>query len=231
MCIRDSFKYWADGRSRGSQYKHFGGTSSSTPLVAGICALMLSANPDLTAKEVKQILADTADQIGMPFNYINGHSLKHGYGRVNADKAVAEAIRRKGGSIATGGSTGSTTSTTGGTTTRPTQPSTRPTTPSPRPTASAGQGLFKFEVERQTAKGYGVQIGVFADYANVLIAAEALQREFNRPTVVNINELNGRTVYKVIIGPYFSRGGATTILNRIKAAGSDGFVINLEQYA
>ena len=227
MCIRDSFKYWADGRSRGSQYKHFGGTSSSTPLVAGICALMLSANPDLTAKEVKQILSDTADQIGMPFNYINGHSLKHGYGRVNADKAVAEAIRRKGGSIATGGSTGSTTSTTGGTTTRP---STRPTTPSPRPTASAGQGLFKFEVERQTAKGYGVQIGVFADYANVLIAAEALQREFNRPTVVNINELNGRTVYKVIIGPYFSRGSADSVRRQMERTGQQGFVVNLDQF-
>ncbi len=227
------FKYWADGRSRGSQYKHFGGTSSATPLVAGICALMLSANPDLTAKEVKQILSETADQIGMPFEYVNGHSLKYGYGRVNADKAVREAIRRKGGNIATGGSTngtttGGNTSSTGGSTT--TRPSTTPTTPSTKPATSAGQGLFKFEVERQAAKGYGVQIGVYAEYANVLIAAEALQREFNRPTIVNINELNGKTVYKVIVGPYFSRGSADSVRRQMERAGERGFVVNLDRF-
>ena len=197
------FRYWADGKSRGSGYKHFGGTSSSTPLVAGICALMLSANPELTAKEVKEILTKTADKIGNPSDYVQGHSLKYGYGKVNADKAVAEAIRRKDSDAK----------------------------PVVEDKISKGEGLFKFSVERQAAKGYGVQIGVFAQYGNVLIAAEQLQREFNQPIVVNINELNGRTVYKVIIGPYFSRAGANTILNRIKAAGSDGFVINLEQYA
>ncbi|NRB62542.1 MAG: S8 family serine peptidase, partial [Saprospiraceae bacterium] len=46
------FRFWVDGVSRGQNYKHFGGTSSSTPLVAGICALILSANPNLTAREV-----------------------------------------------------------------------------------------------------------------------------------------------------------------------------------
>ena len=197
------FRYWADGKSRGNGYKHFGGTSSSTPLVAGICALMLSANPDLTAKEVKEILTKTADKIGNPSEYVQGHSLKYGYGKVNADKAVAEAIRRKDGD----------------------------TKPVVEDKVSKGEGLFKFSVERQTAKGYGVQIGVFAQYGNVLVAAERLQREFNQPIVVNINELNGKTVYKVIIGPYFSRSGANTILNKVKAKGSSGFVVNLEQYS
>lgn len=40
----------------------FGGTSSATPLVAGIAALVFSANPDLTADGVRQILLDTASQ-------------------------------------------------------------------------------------------------------------------------------------------------------------------------
>ncbi len=35
-----NFKYWRDGRDRGRHYKHFGGTSSASPLVAGICALI-----------------------------------------------------------------------------------------------------------------------------------------------------------------------------------------------
>jgi len=41
----------------------FGGTSSATPLVAGVAALMLSVNPDLTWVEVRQILKDTAVKI------------------------------------------------------------------------------------------------------------------------------------------------------------------------
>jgi subtilisin family serine protease len=40
----------------------FGGTSSATPLVAGIAALVISANPDLTADEVCSILKSTASK-------------------------------------------------------------------------------------------------------------------------------------------------------------------------
>lgn len=40
----------------------FGGTSSATPLVAGIAALTISANPDLTAPEVISILKQTASK-------------------------------------------------------------------------------------------------------------------------------------------------------------------------
>jgi subtilisin family serine protease len=87
--------YYGDGIDRGVHYKHFGGTSSATPLVAGICALILSANPNLTAKEVKQILIETADKVGDPSEYINGHSLKFGYGKVNAAKAVQAALDRR----------------------------------------------------------------------------------------------------------------------------------------
>ena len=47
----------ASGYSWSSDYTDdFGGTSSSTPLVAGIVALMLSVNPNLTVAEVKDIL-------------------------------------------------------------------------------------------------------------------------------------------------------------------------------
>jgi subtilisin family serine protease len=87
------FRFWRDGKARGQNYKHFGGTSSAAPLVAGICALMLSENPDLTAAQVKDILQRTADKVGSPSEYdSNGHSRKYGYGRVNALRAVAEAI-------------------------------------------------------------------------------------------------------------------------------------------
>ncbi len=67
----------------------FGGTSSAAPLTAGICALMLSANPGLTVSQVKDILKKTADKIGPASDYdSSGHSDERGFGRVNALKAV-----------------------------------------------------------------------------------------------------------------------------------------------
>ncbi|CAH0999819.1 hypothetical protein LEM8419_01113 [Neolewinella maritima] len=90
-------KYYVDGRDRGPHHKHFGGTSSATPLVAGICALMLSANSELTAAEVKAVLERTADKIGSPASYdASGYSEQFGYGRVNAERAVVEALRLRG---------------------------------------------------------------------------------------------------------------------------------------
>ncbi|GAB4368355.1 MAG: hypothetical protein Kow00121_07360 [Elainellaceae cyanobacterium] len=81
------------------------GTSASAAIVAGVAALMLSANPDLTAKQVKQILQDTADRIldqepdpelelkGGSYNS-QGHSLWFGYGKVNAGRAVKVAYQQ-----------------------------------------------------------------------------------------------------------------------------------------
>lgn len=82
---------------------HFGGTSSATPLAAGVAALVISANFNLTASEVKQILQETADKIvdndpdpvlgHTKGNYDdNNHSEWFGYGRVNASKAVQHAL-------------------------------------------------------------------------------------------------------------------------------------------
>lgn len=87
---------------------YFGGTSAAAPMVAGVVALMLTANPDLTAAEVKQILRDTADiidrnttdemakWISIPNPIPNQrpilYSKKMGFGRVNAEKAVQKAI-------------------------------------------------------------------------------------------------------------------------------------------
>ncbi|MBD2663849.1 S8 family serine peptidase [Richelia sinica] len=89
----------AAGYHPGNFTNNFGGTSSATPIVAGVAALVLSANPNLTAKQVKRILEETADKIvdydpdpqlgmrGGTYNQ-NGHSIWFGYGKVNAAKAV-----------------------------------------------------------------------------------------------------------------------------------------------
>lgn len=84
----------------------FGGTSSACPLVAGVAALVISANPMLTAREVRQILEQSADKIVdrspdpqfgfQKGSYENGgRSDWFGFGKVNAAKAVQLAVQKR----------------------------------------------------------------------------------------------------------------------------------------
>jgi len=82
----------AAGGTDGLFTNDFGGTSSATPLVAGLCALILSLKPDMTPDDVRGILVASAKKIGPASAYkANGHSNKFGYGRIDAAKAVALA--------------------------------------------------------------------------------------------------------------------------------------------
>ncbi len=97
---------YGQGFKANSRYTgDFGGTSSATPLVAGVAALVISANKELTAARVKEILQSTADKIvdedadiilgNNRGTYAGGHSEWFGHGKVNAARAVAEAARQK----------------------------------------------------------------------------------------------------------------------------------------
>jgi subtilisin family serine protease len=91
----------AAGERRTRDFKdytgEFGGTSSACPGAAGVCALVLAANPELTWVDVKDILRLTADKIDTAKGKYNadGHSEWYGYGRVNAAKAVEVAKKMK----------------------------------------------------------------------------------------------------------------------------------------
>lgn len=69
---------------------NFNGTSSSTPIVAGIAGLVLSANPNLREEQVRRLLKQTADKVGQVV-YTNGRNDQMGDGRVNALRAVQTA--------------------------------------------------------------------------------------------------------------------------------------------
>jgi len=73
-----------------ANYTHdFSGTSSSTPKVAGIAALMLSIDPTLIPSEIKRILGATADDIDAA-----GEDDKTGAGRANALEAVSYVLNK-----------------------------------------------------------------------------------------------------------------------------------------
>jgi Ca2+-binding RTX toxin-like protein/subtilisin-like proprotein convertase family protein len=89
------------GLAGGSNYTSFTGTSAAAPVVSGIVALMLEANPNLGYRDVQQILAYSAVHPGVQNWKANGASNwnlggllfndNSGFGIVNAASAVALA--------------------------------------------------------------------------------------------------------------------------------------------
>ena len=77
---------------------NFSGTSAAAPMVSGVVALMLQANPILTWRDVQHILVKTAIQVdsdnedwqingaGLPVSYM------YGFGRVDAAAAIHAAM-------------------------------------------------------------------------------------------------------------------------------------------
>jgi subtilisin family serine protease len=65
----------------------FNGTSAAAPHVTGIVSLLLSVNPDLTGRQVKTILSETAFDLGQ-----RGYDRFNGHGLVNADAAIRTAL-------------------------------------------------------------------------------------------------------------------------------------------
>jgi len=71
----------------GGNYAYMSGTSMAGPHVAGIVALMRQANPNIDVTDVKQILMDTAIDVGAP-----GEDNASGHGMVDAYAAVIAAM-------------------------------------------------------------------------------------------------------------------------------------------
>ncbi|MFN3197455.1 MAG: S8 family serine peptidase [Bradymonadia bacterium] len=98
-----------DGYAGGDYTSSFGGTSAASPVVSGVAGLVLSANPDLTAQQVRWVLESTAAKITAdknPWERLVGQDLAEffaydeqgfsrgfGYGRVDAAGAVLLAAQ------------------------------------------------------------------------------------------------------------------------------------------
>lgn len=76
----------------GGGYQSMDGTSMACPHVSGTAGLLYALNPDYTVAQVKQLLKDTAQDLGAP-----GHDNNFGVGRINA--FAASQIALNGGKI------------------------------------------------------------------------------------------------------------------------------------
>lgn len=70
----------------GQHYFAISGTSMATPMVAGMAAVLLSANPTLSHQEIKEIITRSAD------NYLPDEPNIQGAGVLNAERALELAL-------------------------------------------------------------------------------------------------------------------------------------------
>lgn len=78
------------------RFSALSGTSMSSPAVTGVVALMLQANPNLSVEQIHDIIRITArndDKTG-PLLANDSADVRWGWGKIDALKAVNEAVRR-----------------------------------------------------------------------------------------------------------------------------------------
>jgi len=78
--------------SRIYPFARLSGTSMSSPATAGVVALILDANPFLTAQQVKDIIILTAREDTYTGNIPDSGSTQWGHGKLNAYKAIVMAL-------------------------------------------------------------------------------------------------------------------------------------------
>ena len=71
----------------GGGYGVLSGTSMASPHVNGVAALMRQANPDIAVDDLKQIIYNTAFDLGIP-----GDDNQYGWGMIDAFEAVQQAM-------------------------------------------------------------------------------------------------------------------------------------------
>ncbi|MEM7106222.1 MAG: thioredoxin domain-containing protein [Bacteroidota bacterium] len=92
------------------------------------------------------------------------------------------------------------------------------------------QGLYEFYVQRRASEGFGVQVGVYAQYGNVLREAANLESKFHKPILVNINTLDDQVVYRIIVGAFEFKAEAVSYGKEMESKGYTGIVRDLSQY-
>jgi len=95
----DDTGYKGSGDQEGlvnSNYAFTNGTSFACPIVAGAVALMYSIKPNLTPKQVREILIRTTDKVGIGANYDNDGfdtTKRRAYGKININRAIDATSR------------------------------------------------------------------------------------------------------------------------------------------
>jgi rare lipoprotein A len=83
---------------------------------------------------------------------------------------------------------------------------------------------FQMKVKRKSPTGYGVQIGSFKGFDNMLKLSENIEKSYRATLYVEVKELNDNKVYALILGDYRNRKKADKLKVKISDRFPDAFV-------
>ncbi len=70
---------------------------------------------------------------------------------------------------------------------------------------------FSVEVQKQTKKGFYVQLGSFREQTNIFLLLAEAQEQFGKKTCVQVVAVNNDRLFKLLIGPFTSRSDAEKV--------------------
>jgi len=86
------------------------------------------------------------------------------------------------------------------------------------------EAYFQMKVKRGEPSGYGVQVGSFRGFDNMLKLSENIEKSYRAELYVEVKELNESRVYALILGEYRNRKKADKLKAKISDRFPDAFV-------
>lgn len=101
---------------------------------------------------------------------------------------------------------------------------------SPTSSSLRGLGLFHVDAIRAHQKGFGIQLAAYTQYANIIEAINELQRQGERKTMIHIINNKGKTVFRLLIGPFNSRTEAQSHMRKFNKNKRRSIIVDLSKY-
>lgn len=86
------------------------------------------------------------------------------------------------------------------------------------------ESYFQMKVDRKEPDGFGVQVGSFKGFDNMLKLSENIEKSYRAKLYVEVKELNGDKVYALILGEFGNRKRADKLKTKINDRFPDAFV-------
>jgi thiol-disulfide isomerase/thioredoxin len=88
-----------------------------------------------------------------------------------------------------------------------------------------GAGLYKLDISRKANSGFSIQICSLGQYDNVMKKMDELKTAYNKPILLNVENVAGKTAYKILLGEFKTKEEADKFK---KAKNIQGFTKDLD---
>ncbi|MDW3647020.1 MAG: septal ring lytic transglycosylase RlpA family protein [Bacteroidia bacterium] len=89
--------------------------------------------------------------------------------------------------------------------------------------------LFSFKAFKAQAEGFGVQVGAFFNFYRLLEALDDLKRKGIEDTLVQSSSKDGKSMFRIIVGPYANRADANLARKNLAKKKYKGITVNLAE--